>query len=75
MDSILLNSIKSIYSNSLASIRIKGSKRELFRIDSGVRKGWGMCFWFLYGYMAMVVKVAKNGLRRMRKIHLGEYSS
>ena len=29
----LLNSIKSMYANSLACVRVKGSKNERFRID------------------------------------------
>ena len=31
-----MNSIKCIYVNSLACVRVKGGKSECFRIDSGV---------------------------------------
>ena len=41
----LLNSIKSMYANSLACVRVKGGEREWLRIDSGVRWGFIMSPW------------------------------
>ena len=35
----LLNSIKNMYANSLACVRVKGGESECFRINSGVRQG------------------------------------
>ena len=42
----LLDGIKSMYVNSLACVRVKGSERECFRINSGVRQGCIMSPWF-----------------------------
>ena len=41
----LLNGIKIIYINSLASVRVKGGKSEGFRINSGVRQGLFNVIW------------------------------
>ena len=41
----LLNSIKSIYVNSLACVRVKVSESECFRINIGVRQGYIMIPW------------------------------
>ena len=38
VDGELLIGIKSIYVNSLVCVRVKGSKSECFRIDSGMRQ-------------------------------------
>ena len=35
----VMNGIKSMYVNSLASVRVKGGENECFRINSGVRQG------------------------------------
>ena len=35
----LLNGIKSMYTNSLVRVRVKGGESECFRIDSGVGQG------------------------------------
>ena len=41
----LSNGIKTMYINSLASVRVKGNEGKGFKIDSGVRKG---CMIFLH---------------------------
>ena len=52
----LLNSIKSMYVNSLASVRVKGGESEYFMIDSGVRQGCIMSPWLFNVYMNAVMK-------------------
>ena len=47
MSGKLLNSIKSMYVNSLAYVRVKGNESECFRIDSGVRHLCIMPPWLL----------------------------
>ena len=36
----LFSGIKSMYVDSLASVRVKGGESEQFRMDSGVRQGY-----------------------------------
>ena len=57
----LLNGIKSIYVNSLASVRVKGSESECCRIDSGMRKGCIMSLWIFNVYMHTLMKEVKMG--------------
>ena len=45
VDGKLLNTIKDMYINSLACVRVKGSESECFRIDSGVRQACNMSPW------------------------------
>ena len=47
----LLNGIKSMYVNSLAYIKVKGSEGECFRIVSGVRQGCIMSPWLFNVYI------------------------
>ena len=57
----LLNGIKSMYVNSLACVRIKGSERECSRINSSVRQGCIMFSWPFNVYMGAVMKEVKMG--------------
>ena len=59
----LLNGIKSMYLNSLACIRVKGSENECYRIDSGVRQVCITSHWLLNLYMDAVMEV-KMGMGR-----------
>ena len=60
----LLNSIKSIYVNSLVSVRVKGGERECFRTNSGVTQGCIMSPWLFNVYMDAVMKDVKIGMGR-----------
>ena len=51
----LLNSMKTIYVNSLACIRVKGCESECFRIDSGMRQMCIMSLWLFNVYMDAVM--------------------
>ena len=51
-----MSGIKSIYVDSSACVRIKGSKSEQFRIDSEVRQGCIMSPWLITVYMDGVMK-------------------
>ena len=55
----LLNSIKSMYVNSLACVRVKGDESEFFRIDSGVKQECIMSPWLFIVYMDAVMKEVK----------------
>ena len=48
----LFNGIKSMYVNSLASVRVKGGESEYFRIKSSVRRVYNVpiAFQCIYGY-------------------------
>ena len=59
----ILNGIKSMYSNSLACIRVKENEREYFRIESGVRQGCIMPHWLFSVYMDQVIKKMKMQIR------------
>ena len=58
----LLNGIKSMYVNSLASARVKGGESECFRINSDVKQGCIMSPWIFNVYMDAVVKEVKLGM-------------
>ena len=58
----LLNGIKSMYFNNEARVRIRGSKSECFRIDSGMWEGFIMSPWLFYVYVDVVLKVVKMGM-------------
>ena len=62
----LLNSIKTMYVNNLACVRVKGGESECFRIDS-VRHGSIMSPWLFNVYMDVVMKV-KMGMGRREEI-------
>ena len=51
MASKLLNSIKSMYVNSLVCVRIKGGESECLKINSGVRPGRIMSPWLFNVYI------------------------
>ena len=55
----LLNSIKSMYINSLACIRVKGGESEYFRVDNGVRRECIISLWLFNIYMDAVMKEVK----------------
>ena len=57
-----LKGIKSMYVNSLPSVRVKGGESECFRIDSGVRQGCIICHWLFNVYMDTVMKEVKMGI-------------
>ena len=52
----LLSGIKSIYVDSLVSVRVKGSESEWFMIDSEVRQGCIIFPQFFNVYMDAVMK-------------------
>ena len=56
MDGKLLSGIKSMYTDSLSCIRVKGGESEWFRIDSGVRQGCIMSPWLINVYTDVVMK-------------------
>ena len=60
----LLNGIKSMYLNSLASVRVKGGESEFFRTNSGVRQGCIMAPWLFNVYMDAVMEDVKIGMGR-----------
>ena len=68
----LLNGIKSMYINSLACVRIKGSERECFRIDSGVRQGCIISPLLFNVYIDAVMKDGNMGMGRRGVIFYGE---
>ena len=51
VDDKLLNGIKSLYVNSLACVRVKGSESECFWINGGVRQECIMSPWLFNVYM------------------------
>ena len=53
----MVNGIKSMYVNSLAYVRVKGSESQCFRIDSGVRQGCIMSPWLFNVYMDAMMEV------------------
>ena len=65
----LLNSIKSMYLNSLTRVRVKGSESECFRNDSSVRQGCIMSPWLFNVYMDAVMKEVKMG--RGKRVEIG----
>ena len=42
-------------------IRVKGSDKELFRIESGVKQGFFMSLWLFIIYIDRVIKEVKRG--------------
>ena len=62
MGAKLLNGIRSMYVNSLTYVKVKKSKSECFRINSGVRQGCIMSPWLFNVYMDTVIKKVKIGL-------------
>ena len=56
----VLSGIKSMYVDSLACVRVKGSESEWFRRYSGVRQGCIMSPWLLHVYMDGVMKDGKE---------------
>ena len=58
----LLTSIKSIYVNCLACVRIKGGESECFGIDSGVKQVYHVHLAFQYMYLDAVMKGVKMGI-------------
>ena len=60
----LLGGIKSMYVESLACVRVKGSVSKWFRIDSGVRQGCMMSPWLFHVYMDGAMKEVKMGTER-----------
>ena len=58
-----LNGIKSMYVNSLASVRVIRCESECFRIDGGLRQVCIMSPWLFNVYMDAVMEV-KMGVRR-----------
>ena len=60
----MFNSIKSMYINSLACVRIKGGESECFRINSGVRQGCVMNPWLFNVYTDAMMKEVKMGIGR-----------
>ena len=61
----LLNGMKSMYTNSLACVRVKGGESECFRIDNVVRQKCIMFPRIFNVYMDAVMKEVKMGMRRM----------
>ena len=59
-----MNSIKSIYVNGLARIKVKGGEGECFKINNGVRQGCIMSPWFFNVYMDVAIKEVKMGMGR-----------
>ena len=59
-----MNGIKSMYVNSLASVRVKGGESECFRVDSGVRQGCIIFLWLFNAFMNAVMKELRMGKRR-----------
>ena len=60
----LMNSIKSMYVNSLVCVKLKGGESEAFRIDGCVRQRYIMSPWLFNVYMDAVMKEVKMGLRK-----------
>ena len=56
-----------MYVDSLPCVRVKGSKSEWFKRDSGVRQGCIMSHWLLNVYMDAMVKEVKMGIGRRRE--------
>ena len=48
--------------NSLDSVRVKGTEKECFRIDSGVRQRCIMSHWLFIVYMEAMMKKVKMGM-------------
>ena len=65
-----MNSIKSIYVNGLACIKVKGGEGECFRINDDVRQGCIMSPWLFNVYMDAVIKAVKLGMGRRGQIIL-----
>ena len=53
-----------MYVDSLACVRVKGSKSEWFKRDSGVRQGCIMSPWLFNVYMDGIKKEVKLGMGR-----------
>ena len=62
---LLLNEVKRMYVNSLASIWIKGGESECLRINSGTGQGCIMYPWFFHVYMDSVIKEVIMKIGRM----------
>ena len=60
----LLNGIKSVYVNSEACVRVKGSESECFRINSDVKQGCVVSPWLFNVYMDAAMKEVKWGWGR-----------
>ena len=65
MSGKLLKRIKSMYVDSLACVRVKGSESEWFKIDSEVRQGYIMSPWLFNVYRDAVMNEVKMGMRRI----------
>ena len=59
-----MSGIKSMYVDSSASVRVKGSEREEFMTYSGVRQGGIMSPWLFNVYIDRVMKEVKMGMGR-----------
>ena len=68
----LLGVIKSMYVDSLACVRVKGSESERFEIDRGVKQGCIMFPWLFNVYMDAVMKELKMGIGRIGVIFMEE---
>ena len=64
MASKLLNSIPSMYVNSLVCVSVNGGESDCFRINAG-RHGCIISPWLFSVYMDAVMKEAKIGMDRM----------
>ena len=64
VDGKLLSSIKSVYANSLACVKVKWWESEGFRIDSGVRQVCIMSPLIFNVYIDTVRKELKMGIGR-----------
>ena len=58
----LSGGIKSVYVDSSACIRVKGSMSEQFRIDSGVKQSCIISPWLFNVYMDAMMKEMKMGM-------------
>ena len=59
--------IKSMYVDSSACVRVRGSESERFRIGSGVRQECIMSPWMLNVYMDRVMNEVKMGMGMGRR--------
>ena len=55
----LLSGIKSMYVDSLASVRVKGGESKRLRIDSRVKQGCIISPWLFNEYMDAVMEEVK----------------
>ena len=66
----ILNSIKGMFVNSLAYVRVKGGESEFFRINRGVRQGCIISLWLFNVYMDAVMKKVKVWMGRRGVLNL-----